>query len=256
MPVSSFHVALIMDGNGRWATNQGKPRLWGHKQGAKVLKGIIRCCPNYGITHLTAYAFSPENWKRGPGEVGGLMSLFQIYLRAYTQELNQEGVRLCIIGDIAPLPPVLRRLIARAQDITQYNNRLILQIALNYGGRDDLIQATQHLVARYQAEKLDPATITRADIEELLWTKSCPDPDLLIRTGGEMRLSNYMLWQLCYTELLFLPEYWPDFTPEHLEKAVHQFRSRQRRFGGLPDAIPSPIPLIPLQIPHFTQTLF
>jgi undecaprenyl diphosphate synthase len=238
MPASLFHVALIMDGNGRWATEQGKPRLWGHKQGAKVLKNIIRACPDHGITHLSVYAFSPENWQRSPAEVTGLMTLFQVYLRAHTQELHQEGVRLCVVGNLAPLPKKLQHLIQIAQEKTKNNTRLVLQIGLNYGGREDLVQAAKNLLARHQSQTLDSTQITHEHISQALWTYGCPDPDLLIRTGGEMRLSNYMLWQLCYTELLFLPEYWPDFTKDHLAKSVAHYHSRQRRFGGIPEVPP------------------
>ncbi len=229
-----------MDGNGRWATQQGKPRIWGHKQGAKVLKNIIRACPDNGITHLSVYAFSPENWHRSPTEVSGLMTLFQVYLRAHTQELDQEGVRLCVVGNLDPLPKKLQSLIQHAQEKTKHNQRLVLQIGLNYGGRQDLLQATQQLLAQRQETPLAGTPITHDQMDQALWTKGCPDPDLLIRTGGEMRLSNYMLWQLCYTELLFLPQYWPDFTPEHLAKAVAQYHSRQRRFGRTPDLTPEP----------------
>lgn len=222
-----------MDGNGRWATQRGKPRIWGHKQGAKVLRKILQSCPDYGITHLTAYAFSPENWQRSTTEVQALMGLFQLYLRAYTQELVQEGVRLHVIGNRRPLSPLLQNMIAKAEEKTKHHHRLILQIALNYGGREDALQAAQTLAEQCQSLQRDPKTLTHADMAGALWTRHCPDPDLLIRTGGELRLSNYMLWQLSYTELLFLPQYWPDFTPEHLEQAVANFRLRQRRFGGL-----------------------
>ena len=232
MSASLFHVALIMDGNGRWAKQQGKPRIWGHKQGAKVLRSIIRACPDHGITHLSVYAFSPENWHRSPAEVSGLMTLFQVYLRAYTQELDQEGVRLCVVGNLAPLSKKLQSLIQHAQEKTHHHRRLVLQIGLNYGGREDLLHATQHLIAQRQDPSLPRKPIAHEQISQALWTKGCPDPDLLIRTGGEMRLSNYMLWQLCYTELLFLPQYWPDFTIQHLADAVAQYHSRQRRFGG------------------------
>jgi len=227
-----------MDGNGRWAESMGKPRILGHKYGAKSLKNIIRACPKYGITHLTVYAFSTENWTRSTTEVQGLMLLFQWYLEKYTHKMHQEGIQLRIIGNSESLNPVLQEQIRIAEEKTQNNTRLVLQIALNYGGQDDLLQATQHLIAQYQSLNMDPKTLTKQDLAEALWTKECPDPDLLIRTGGEVRLSNYMMWQLSYTELMFLSEYWPDFTPQHLERCVTQFRSRKRRFGGTPDAAP------------------
>ena len=233
--VSSFHVALIMDGNGRWAINQGKPRIWGHQQGAKTLIHILRACPEHHITHVTIYAFSPENWNRHADEVHALMRLFQIYLRVYSGELDREKIQLRVIGERSGLPKTLQNRIKKTEEKTKKHQGLVLQVALNYGGRDDMVQATQQIVSRYQDQRLNPAHLTREEVTSALWSESCPDPDLLIRTGGEMRLSNFMLWQLCYTELIFLPQYWPDFTPKDLGQAIAQFHGRQRRFGRIPD---------------------
>lgn len=233
--VSSFHVALIMDGNGRWASNQGKPRIWGHQQGAKNLTHIIRSCPEYGITHLTVYAFSPENWNRSAHEVSALMRLFQIYIRIYSGELDREKVQVRVIGERCKLPPLLQRMIKKIEEKTKNHHRLVLQVALNYGGRDDMVQATKKLISHHQEHQINPVNLTHEDLCNALWTTSCPDPDLLIRTGGEMRLSNFMLWQLGYTELVFLPQYWPDFTSDDLGKAIAQFQKRERRFGRTPE---------------------
>lgn len=231
--VSIFHVALIMDGNGRWATHKGKPRIFGHQQGAKTLAKIIRACPKYGITHLTVYAFSPENWHRGALEVNALMRLFQIYLRAYMGELDREKVQVRIIGERSKLPNLLQRMIEKIETKTKNHTRLVVQVALNYGGRDELLHAAETLMARHQNTNTQTLPLTQEDLVSALWNPSCPDPDLLIRTGGEMRLSNFMLWQLAYTELVFLPQYWPDFTADDLGQAVAQFQGRQRRFGRI-----------------------
>jgi|LauGreDrversion4_2_1035121.scaffolds.fasta_scaffold41989_4 undecaprenyl diphosphate synthase len=223
-----------MDGNGRWASDRGKPRVFGHQQGAKTLTHIIRSCPKYGITHLTVYAFSPENWQRGALEVNALMRLFQIYLRAYMGELDRENVQIRIIGERSKLPTVLQRMIEKIETKTKNHTRLVVQVALNYGGRDELLHAAETLIARHQNTKTPALPLTQEDLVSALWNPSCPDPDLLIRTGGEMRLSNFMLWQLAYTEFVFLPQYWPDFTADDLGQAIAQFKGRQRRFGRIP----------------------
>ncbi|MBM3631767.1 MAG: di-trans,poly-cis-decaprenylcistransferase [Alphaproteobacteria bacterium] len=222
-----------MDGNGRWATHRGKPRIFGHQQGAKSLTRIIRSCPEYGITHLTVYAFSPENWHRSALEVNALMRLFQIYLRAYMGELDREKVKVRVIGERSRLPNRLQRMIETIETKTKNHTRLVLQVALNYGGRDELVHAVKTMLARHQDTQTQALPLSQNDLAAALWSNDCPDPDLLIRTGGEMRLSNFMLWQLAYTELVFLPQYWPDFTPDDLGQAIAQFQGRERRFGRI-----------------------
>lgn len=229
----SLHVAVIMDGNGRWAQQQGKPRSFGHEAGVRTLKEIVKVCPKHNVKYLTVYAFSPDNWKRSKEEVSHLMKLLQYYLKNETRNLHKEGVCLRIIGAREHLSDTLQKLIQEGEALTQHNTRLVLQIALNYGGREDLLQAMRCLANDVITEKIKPEDIEMHHITEKLYTHQVPDPDLLIRTGGEMRLSNYLLWQMSYTEFVFLPQYWPSFTPQDFAHALDVFHQRQRRYGAV-----------------------
>lgn len=232
-PPAALHVAIIMDGNGRWATQRGWPRLVGHRRGAERVRHIVEACPALGITHLTLYAFSTENWKRSTEEVIGLMSLFARYIRREAEELSREGVRVRFIGARGRLDPTLRDLMAWIEDRTRGNTRLDLVVAIDYGGRDELVRAARKLAAQAQAGGLDPAAIDEAALDGVLDTAELPDPDLVIRTSGERRVSNFLLWQAAYAEYEFSPVLWPDFTPETLTEILDRFGRRERRFGGV-----------------------
>lgn len=227
-----LHVAIIMDGNGRWATQQGWPRLVGHRRGAERVKHIVEACPDLGVTHLTLYAFSTENWKRSTKEVIGLMTIFSAYIRSEAKRLSQEGVRLRFIGDRTRLDHKLQRLMAWIEAKTAGNDRLHLTVAINYGGRNELLRAVQKLAAECD----DAQSISEDSIAQALDTHDLPDPDLVIRTSGETRISNFLLWQSAYAEYEFTPILWPDFTPEELAKILDKFGARERRFGGLTTA--------------------
>lgn len=226
------HVAIIMDGNGRWATNRGWPRLVGHRKGAERVKQIVRCAPDLGISWLTIYAFSTENWKRSTEEVLGLMSIFARYIEREADRLAAEGVRMRFIGDRARLDPKLQRLMAGIEARTAGLTRLNLTVAINYGGRDELVRAAARLAQDVAAGRLSPAGVTEAAITARLDTAGLPDPDLVIRTSGETRTSNFLPWQSAYAEYEFTPTLWPDFTPEELGRIVARFGQRDRRFGG------------------------
>ncbi len=227
------HLALIMDGNGRWAEKRGLSRAAGHRQGMEALKRVVRATADLGIPVLTIYAFSTENWKRPLAEVGILMDLLVEYLARQLRELNEEGVRIRAIGDLSALPEKARRAIQDAEAKTAANQRLILNVALNYGGRAELLAAAKSLAADAAAGKLAPEAIREADIAERLYTAGQPDPDILIRSSGEQRLSNFLLWQLAYTELYFTETYWPDFDLAEIVQAVLAFQQRSRRYGGI-----------------------
>ena len=226
------HVAIIMDGNGRWATERGWPRLVGHRKGAERVRGIVRAAPDLGVRWLTLYAFSTENWKRSTEEVLGLMGLFARYIRREAEALSREGVRLRFIGERGRLDPKLQALMSWIEGRTAGNTRLDLIIAINYGGRDEMIRAARKLAARAVDEGRDPATLAESDLSAELDTAEVPDPDLVIRTSGETRVSNFLLWQAAYAEYEFTPVLWPDFTPEVLGQILSRFGQRQRRFGG------------------------
>jgi undecaprenyl diphosphate synthase len=227
------HVAIIMDGNGRWATNRGWPRLVGHRKGAERVKEIVRCAPDLGIRWLTIYAFSTENWKRSTEEVVGLMSIFARYIEREADRLAAEGVRMRFIGDRTPLNPKLRRLMDGIETRTAGFTRLNLTVAINYGGRDELTRVLRGLAADVAAGSLAPEDVTDATIAARLDTAGLPDPDLVIRTSGETRTSNYLLWQTAYAEYEFTPTLWPDFTPDELAHILTRFGARERRFGGV-----------------------
>lgn len=230
------HVAVIMDGNGRWATQRGLPRIAGHRQGAKILKALLRCCKDWGIAELTAYAFSTENWRRPLEEVAFLMRLFERMLRQELAEMRREGVRIHFIGDLSPLPPALQDLMREAMADTAANQAVRFNVAINYGGRAELVNAFQQLAVQVAAGQLSPAEIQETSIEDHLYTAGSPAPDLLIRTSGEQRLSNYLLWQLAYAELYFTPCLWPEFDRDAFADALRAFQGRDRKFGGLPTA--------------------
>ncbi|UCV13027.1 di-trans,poly-cis-decaprenylcistransferase [Dechloromonas denitrificans] len=222
------HVAVIMDGNGRWAKKRFLPRVAGHVKGVELVREMVRACLERGIQHLTLFAFSSENWRRPQDEVSLLMQLFVKALEQEVEKLDRNGVRLRIIGDLSPFDARLRQLILDAQDKTAVNTRLELTIAANYGGRWDIMQAVNRMLAA-QPEK--HAGWTEADLEPWLSMSYAPEPDLFIRTGGEERISNFLLWQLAYTELYFTPTLWPDFNTAEFDKAIASYQQRERRFG-------------------------
>ena len=226
------HVACIMDGNGRWAQQRGLPRIAGHRQGARTLKDLVRCCKDWGIPTLTVYAFSTENWQRPLAEVNFLMRLFDRLLRQELAELHQEGVRLQFLGDLTPLPASLQGQMQRAVTETAHNDAVTFNVAVNYGSRLEIIRACRHLAQQVQQGRLTPDAIDEAHLEQHLYTGS--SPDLLIRTSGEQRLSNYLLWQLAYAELYFTETLWPDFDRPAFAEALSAFQERDRRFGKLP----------------------
>ena len=228
-----FHVAIIMDGNGRWAKKRFLPRIAGHRAGVEAVRRAVRAAPDLGIDVLTLYAFSSENWRRPHEEVSDLMGLLRAYLRSELEELDREGVRLQFIGDPSRLSADIVAMLADARTRTRFNTRLTLVIALNYGGQDEIVRVTRALAAEAAAGTLDPAAITPDMIEARLDTAGLPPVDLLIRTSGELRISNFLLWQAAYAELVFTETLWPDFDGVRLADAVSAFRVRERRFGGL-----------------------
>ena len=224
------HVAIIMDGNGRWAKNRGWPRLVGHRRGAERVKQIVRACPDLGVNWLTVYAFSTENWKRSTEEVLGLMGIFARYIEREADGLAAEGVRMRFIGGRERLDAKLQRLMAGIEARTAGNTRLNLTVAINYGGRDELVRAATRLAQRVARGEIE--TPTEADLADCLDTAGQPDPDLVIRTSGETRTSNFLPFQAAYSEYEFTQVLWPDFTPEHLAAILDRFGLRDRRFGG------------------------
>ncbi len=230
------HVAIIMDGNGRWATDRGWPRLVGHRKGAERVKEIVRCAPDIGIRWLTIYAFSTENWKRSTEEVLGLMTIFARYIEREADRLAAESVRMRFIGDRSKLDPKLQRLMAGIEARTAPYSRLNLTVAINYGGRDELTRAIRAISVDVAEGRISPAQINDQLISDRLDTADLPDPDLVIRTSGETRTSNFLPWQTAYAEYEFTPTLWPDFTPAELASIVARFGNRERRFGGVVSA--------------------
>jgi undecaprenyl diphosphate synthase len=222
-----------MDGNGRWATNRGWPRLVGHRKGAERVKEIVRVAPDLGIRWLTIYAFSTENWKRSTEEVIGLMAIFSRYIQREADRLAAEGVRMRFIGDRTRLDPKLQRLMAGIEARTAGLTRLNLTVAINYGGRDEILRAVRALAREAAEGRLDPADVTDAALSGRLDTAGLPDPDLVIRTSGETRTSNFLPWQSAYAEFEFTQTLWPDFTKDELADIVRRFAARERRFGGV-----------------------
>ena len=227
------HVAVIMDGNGRWAKQRKLPRVMGHREGVEALKRTLRLCSDWGIGALTAYAFSTENWNRPGEEVSFLMALFERVLARELQALEQEQVRIRFLGDLEPLPEGLQRLIADATERTAANTGIHFNVCTNYGGRAELVRAAQRLAQRCVAGELDPAAIDDQQLAAELHTAGECDPDLLIRTSGERRISNFLLWQLAYAEIHITDVLWPDFNQAALLDALLDYQGRQRRFGGV-----------------------
>lgn len=227
------HVAIIMDGNGRWAKRRGLPRTAGHAQGARVVEQILEEADHLGIRYLTVYAFSTENWARPDTEVKTLMNLLRTYMKTSLAKCAKNNVRIRVIGDKSRLDEDLQRSIANLEESTKTNTGIGFQIAINYGARDEMRRAVTELAQRVKAGTLAPEEISEEMISEALDTRGIPDPDLLIRTCGEQRLSNFLMWQLSYAELYFTDAAWPDFNKEELEKAIDAYNHRERRFGGL-----------------------
>ncbi|MEM7759231.1 MAG: isoprenyl transferase [Cyanobacteria bacterium P01_A01_bin.40] len=225
------HVAVIMDGNGRWAKQRGLPRIEGHRRGAAALKEMLRFCKDLGIKTLTAYAFSTENWSRPIGEVNFLMTLFEQLLRKELKEMEEEEVCINFIGDLNPLPQSLQQEMRRSMERTKENQGVFFNVAINYGSRKEMIQACRAIAQKVQQGELAANAIDEADITQHLYTAASPDPDLLIRTSGEMRLSNFLLWQLAYTEIYVTDTLWPDFNNQQFEQALKTFQQRDRRYG-------------------------
>ena len=226
------HVAIIMDGNGRWAKRKGFPKIAGHRAGAKSVEEIIKAAREAGIEILTLYTFSTENWKRPKKEVDSLMKLLEAYLDKETEKIAKKGIRVRAIGRIEGLPEGVRDKIKKIENRTKDNKGLLLNLALNYGGRPEITDAAKKIAEEVKAGKLSPEDISEEVFEKYLYTKDIPDPDLLIRTSGEMRLSNFLLWQLSYSEIYVTDTLWPDFRKKDLEKAIIEYQKRERRYGS------------------------
>ena len=225
------HLAIIMDGNGRWAKQQGKQRIFGHEKGAKTVREIIQEASQLGIPYLTLYAFSTENWNRPKLEVEALMHLLSRYLQKEVAIMQKNNIRLNAIGDLESLPSKVRKELHKAMEQTKDNTSTTVSLALAYGGQQELLQMTQQLARKVQQGLLTPEQITPQEIQKALYTQEIPPVDLLIRTSGECRISNFLLWQIAYAELYFTDVLWPDFTPEQLHKALLNYQNRERRFG-------------------------
>lgn len=229
------HVAIILDGNGRWAKQHGRPRNYGHTQGAKNVETICREAWNMGIKYLTVYAFSTENWNRPKEEVHALMKLLRNYMKNCMKTAEKNHMRVRVIGDTSKLDKDIQESIYRLEEFSKNQDGLNFQIAINYGSRDEMLRAMKHMMQDYQDHKFSMDELTEQKFETYLDTRDIPSPDLLIRTSGEQRISNYLLWQLAYSELYFTEVPWPDFTKEELEKAIEDYNKRDRRFGGIKD---------------------
>lgn len=228
------HIGIIMDGNGRWAKKRGLPRQAGHAAGARVFRTITKECEKRGVECLTVYAFSTENWKRPKEEVDAIMNLLRDYLKESLKDFKKENIRTRFIGDFAPLAQDIRDLMAEAEESTAHKTGMTLNIAINYGGRLELVQATQRLVQDVQEGRLSPEEIDEAAINDRLYTAGQPDPDLILRPSGEYRLSNFLIWQSAYAEYVFMDDIlWPDFSAADLDRAIAEYSRRHRRFGGV-----------------------
>jgi len=232
-PDTTLHVAIIMDGNGRWARARGLPRTAGHKKGAEAVRATVKASVRLGVTHLTLFGFSSENWRRPADEVNALMGLLRVYLRGEVDELEREGVRLRVIGDRGRFSPDIRALIDAAEQRTHDNTRLALTVALNYGGRAEIAAAARRVAEAVADGRLTPEQVTETTFAGHLFAPEVPDPDVLIRTSGEQRISNFLLWQIAYAELVFTDVAWPDFGEQELADALRDFRGRERRFGAV-----------------------
>lgn len=227
------HIAIIMDGNGRWAKKRSLPRIKGHHEGMKTVKAVAKSANRFGVKVLTLYAFSTENWKRPKAEVEFLMNLPEMFLSSFLPELMELNMRVQMIGDFDSLPAHTKKALKTAMDATEQNTGMILNFAMNYGSRDEMIRAMKSMLADVQSGKLSMDDLTEEKMSDYLYTANLPEPDLLIRTSGEVRLSNFMLWQLAYTEFWFTDVLWPDFDEECLVEAIQQYQQRNRRYGGL-----------------------
>jgi undecaprenyl diphosphate synthase len=236
-PTDAFHVphhvAIIMDGNGRWAAQRGLPRSEGHRRGVEALRRTVRAAGEMGIGVLTIFSFSSENWSRPASEIRDLMGLLKRFIRHDLAELHRNGVRVRIIGERDDLEPDIRRLLEEAEELTRDNSNLLLVVAFNYGARQEIARAARRIIADVAAGKLAAEAVTAERLGQYLDAPDIPDPDLIIRTSGEQRLSNFLLWQAAYSELVFVPVYWPDFDRAALENAIADYQRRERRFGGL-----------------------
>ncbi len=231
------HIAIIMDGNGRWAKKRKQPRFMGHRAGVKAVENIVKHCVKLNISTLSLFAFSSENWKRPSKEVSLLMELFALSLKQQAKRLHKNNIRLCIIGDLSKFSASLQKQISQAEQLTAENTGLVINIAANYGGRWDVTQSVQQLAEKVKSGELAPEDITEEHISAGLATASLTEPDLFIRTGGEQRVSNFLLWQLAYTEFYFTDTLWPDFVDSELDKAIDSFCQRERRFGKTSEQI-------------------
>jgi undecaprenyl diphosphate synthase len=231
-PAPPAHVAIIMDGNGRWAKARGLPRIAGHKNGAEAVRRAVAASVELGIKYLTLFGFSSENWKRPVGEIDDLMGLLRHYLRGEIAELHKNGVRVRVIGERDKLAPDIVTLIDNAENLTRGNDRLHLSIALNYGGRAEIALAARAIAAQVASGALKPEQVDEDRVARHLFTSDIPDPDLLIRTSGEQRISNFLLWQSAYAELVFTETLWPDFAKDDLERAIQDYHGRERRYGA------------------------
>lgn len=226
------HIAVIMDGNRRWAKEKNLPSAFGHKKGVDSLKAAMRACDDFGIKYLTVYAFSTENWNRKKEEVDFLMNLLGETIKNELKEMHENGVVINFIGDLTKLNTKLQEILSHAVDVTKNNNGVHLQIAFNYGSRDEIVNAAKIIAKKVQSNEINIDEISERMISENLYTKNIPDPDLLIRTGGEMRISNYLLWQIAYSEIIITKKYWPEFDKNALAEAIFEFKNRQRRYGA------------------------
>ena len=227
------HVAIIMDGNGRWAAARGLPRAEGHRRGVEALCKTVRAAGEMGISFITIFSFSSENWSRPPSEIRDLMGLLRRFIRNDLAELHQNGVRVRVIGERSDLDPDIRKLLEEAEQLTLDNDKLTLVVAFNYGARQEIARAATRIAVEVAAGRIAPDAVTAELIAQHLDTPDIPDPDLILRTSGEQRLSNFLLWQAAYSELVFVPIYWPEFDRAALESAIAEYRRRERRFGGL-----------------------
>ncbi len=227
------HVAIIMDGNGRWAKKHLLSRIKGHEKGAKAVRTVVRACRELGIAYLTLYAFSTENWQRPQKEVNALMTLLIKFLKSEQKELAENDIRLAVIGQMEQLPANVQRALHKTMDLTRRNSALQLNLALSYGSRAEIVHMAQQIARKAKNAELEPEAISAQTIADHLYTKDIPDPDLLIRTSGEMRISNFLLWQIAYAEIYVTPTYWPDFGKEEFVKILKAYQKRERRFGRL-----------------------
>ena len=226
------HIAIILDGNGRWAKKRGLPRTAGHAVGAETFRKIATYCKNIGVEYLTVYAFSTENWRRPENEVSTIMKLLGNYLQEAIDTMERDHIRMKVLGDLKGLSPELREMVAKTDEISHHYEGFQANICLNYGGRDEILHAARRYAEDYAAGKIEGA-LTEAGFASYLYSAGIPDPDLLIRPGGEVRISNFLLWQCAYAEFYFTDVLWPDFTPEELDKAIAVFSARDRRYGGV-----------------------